>query len=89
VPPHKKPRDYKLTVRFTTTATRVHTASFPSKRARDDFRRKVEQDMKNRNEYALWRFMGAVEKKETRGPEFEESLNDMVTSPFPTSEKQP
>jgi hypothetical protein len=80
VPPHKKPREYKLTMRTTTVSVRVCERSFPSKAARDQFRQIVERDLKDKTRIALWQFTGDVDERH-RNVEFEESLDGVVTSP--------
>lgn len=79
VPPHKKPREYKLTMRTTTVSVRVCERAFPSKAARDQFRAIVERDLKNKTYCALWQFTGDVEERH-RNVEFEESIDGIVTS---------
>lgn len=79
VPPHKKPREYKLTMRTTTVTVRVDEKSFPSKAARDQFRQVVERDLRTKTYIAMWHFTGKVEDRKTT-VELEESLNGVVTS---------
>lgn len=43
VPPHKKPRNYKLTVTWTTTRTWSRERVFTSKAARDEARVRIER----------------------------------------------
>jgi hypothetical protein len=78
VPPHKKVREYRLTVRYTTKTVRTYTQCFPSKAGRDAFRKKVERDLRNKN-ISLWQYMGVAEDKEVSGPQFEESIDGIVT----------
>jgi hypothetical protein len=80
VPPHKKPREYKLSMRIKTVAIRVCEKSFPSKAARDQFRQLVERDLKNKTQIAIWQFTGETVAHD-KTVDFEESLNGVVTSP--------
>jgi hypothetical protein len=45
LPPHKKERRYRLTVRFERTTTEVCTKEFPSKAAMQEFRGRVEKEL--------------------------------------------
>ncbi len=83
VPPHKKPRVYELRVEYITTARNVYTAKFASKAARDQFRTKVEKDVREKRgrSWALWQYMAHKEDREIIGPEFTELLDGEITSP--------
>ena len=45
VPPHKKPRKYRLTVSYTTTLSEVCEKEFASKAAMQEFRARVEREI--------------------------------------------
>jgi hypothetical protein len=74
IPPHKKPREYKLSMRVRTVTVRVSEKTFPSKAARDQFRQLVERDLKNDTRSAIWQFRGEVTASD-RTVDFEESLS--------------
>lgn len=56
LPPHKKPKVWRLTVQWTETVTRQMTHAFPSKAARDESRARVERHFREE----------AVRQKQTR-----------------------
>lgn len=82
VPPHRKERIYELRVEYITTTRNTYTAKFPSRAARDQFRQKVEKDIRDKNgrSWALWQYMGHKEDREVIGPEFTELLDGVPTS---------
>lgn len=62
LPPHKKPRNYKLTVTWTTTRTWSRERVFTSKAARDEARRRIERH------FAEVAAKEAARKPSKRGP---------------------
>lgn len=92
VPPHKKPRKYRLTVTYTTTISEVCEKEFASKAAMQEFRARVEREIAkekaaashktSRYWGALYRgqfelkMEGTVHKKFISGPVIVEELLD-------------
>jgi len=90
VPPHKKPRKYRLTVTYTRTTTEVCTKEFTSKASMQDFRARVEREIAKEKAkppnkwirwWGSWGFSGLkmdAEKSDsfTSGPTVTEELID-------------
>ncbi len=90
VPPHKKPRKYRLTVKYEIVTTETCTKDFTSKAAMQEFRTRVEREIakvkaqKTRKSYRYWGSwyrtdlkMESEELKEFRAePQFSEEMID-------------
>jgi hypothetical protein len=93
LPPHKKPKIWTLTVRWTETLTREASKSFTSKASRDEARVRIARHfleeanrMKGPKRYRYWpgywnsplHNFEEVERKEIKvGPEYIEGYGDM------------
>lgn len=92
LPPHKKPKVWTLTVRWTETTTREATKHFTSKAARDEIRGRLERHFREEAErqksprrYRYWpgwynsplHNFNEVERKAIKvGPEYIEAYGD-------------
>lgn len=89
VPPHKKPRKYKLTVKYVRTTTEICTKEFTSNDAMREFRSRVERELakqkaqKLRASYRWWGHwssdlkMNSLEHQEfSEEPQISEELLD-------------
>lgn len=93
VPPHKKPKVWTLTVRWTETTTREATKQFTSRAARDEARVRLERHFREEAErqksakrYRYWpgwtnsplyQFDEVERKAIKTGPEYIEGYSDM------------